>query len=260
MNAAQIERAANTLADARHAVALTGAGVSTESGIPDFRSPSGLWSRFDPQSYATAEAFQRDPIRVWNMFAAVDALLLDATPNAGHFALARLEKAGGLKGIITQNIDGLHQRAGSREVIEYHGNHHTLVCPRCAHRVARRDIHTPPFPPRCRRPAGDALCGAILRPDVVLFGELIPDQALSRSATLLEETDVLLVIGTSCEVYPAASIPSVVQGRGGIVIEINLRPAQDLRPDILIQGPFSRVLPALLRAWTIARGTPSPSS
>jgi len=252
-----ITRAASLLASSRKAVAFTGAGVSTESGIPDFRSSTGLWSRYNPAEYGTLGAFLRNPAKVWKMLWELDGLL-DARPNAGHEALAALEREGPLAGIITQNIDGLHQAAGSVNVIEYHGNGHSMTCLECGDRFTREQVRAMPRGdglPRyaaCKfkagRPAGEPQ-RCIIKPDVILFDELIPAEAQTGAMGLLAGVDLLLVAGTSLEVFPASEIPRVVRAAGGRVIEINLEPARGLRPDILLQGNFTAVMAGLYRSW-----------
>jgi NAD-dependent deacetylase len=247
-----IDLAAEWIRGARKAIALTGAGVSTESGIPDFRSASGLWSRYNPAEYATLGAFLRNPAKVWNMLAELESIL-DAQPNAGHRALAQLEQAGALHGIVTQNIDELHQAAGSRTVVEFHGSSRTFTCLGCGKRYAREEVRAMPPVPQTRMPrpsgcahatqAGGSNC--VLKPDVVFFDEMIPPAAVAASVRLVADADLILVIGTSCEVYPAAGLPSQVRDQGGKVIEINLVRAEDLHPDLLLEGKFGELLPAL---------------
>lgn len=252
MTSQDIDLAAQWVQSAHKAIALTGAGVSTESGIPDFRSASGLWNRYNPAEYATLGAFLRDPAKVWNMLAELEALL-DAQPNSGHRALARLEQSGAVHGIVTQNIDGLHQAAGSRAVVEFHGSNRTFTCLGCGTRFERDAVRAMPKAPGTRMPQPGA-CGqsarpgaatCILKPDVVFFDEMIPQEAVLASERLLQDADLILVIGTSCEVYPAAGFPAQVRQQGGKVIEINLVPAEGLRPDLLLQGKFGEILPAL---------------
>ena len=162
-------------------VVLTGAGISTESGIPDFRSPTGIWARYDPMEYATIGAFRRDPVKVWEFYALRFEVLTSAEPNAGHLALAELERRGLVSAIVTQNIDGLHLRAGSQDVVEVHGSIRSAVCLECGERVALEDVvaalRDAPAPP-CPR------CGSILKPDVVMFGELLPEGAMERASEL----------------------------------------------------------------------------
>jgi NAD-dependent deacetylase len=176
-------------------VVLTGAGISTESGIPDFRSPTGIWAEYDPMEYATISAFRRDPAKVWEFYALRFSMLMTSEPNAGHFAVAELERRGLVEAVVTQNIDGLHQRAGSQEVIEVHGSIRTATCLNCGHRVPLN-----PASGQCRR------CGSHLKPDVVMFGELLPVDAIKRASELVERAGLLLVVGSSLEVYPVAAL------------------------------------------------------
>jgi NAD-dependent deacetylase len=242
--AERIDVAARWLGSARRTVVLTGAGVSTESGIPDFRSASGLWARYNPAEYATLGAFRSDPVKVWRMLAELEQLLL-AEPNPAHWALAELEQSGHVAGIVTQNVDGLHQAGGSRNVVEYHGSNRTLSCLACGAVYAREALQGAARPPRCRTVVGGAVCGAVLKPDVVFFDEMIPPQALIESERLLEGADLILVVGTSCEVYPAAEIPFRVRRQGGKIVEINLEPAEGLPSDLVFAERCSAVLPAL---------------
>jgi NAD-dependent deacetylase len=214
-----VGRAASALARARRPVALTGAGVSTESGIPDFRSPGGLWSIFDPAEYATLSCFLREPEKAWRLYRALAASLVGRKPNPGHRALARLEAAGRLAGIVTQNIDGLHQEAGSRGVIELHGEARHLHCPACGRLEPARVAHLTPGPaPHCDD------CGAFLKPNVVLFEEEVRD--MEAVAELLSGCDLLLVIGTSAQVVPASDLPARVRALGGSILEFNLEPTE----------------------------------
>jgi NAD-dependent deacetylase len=212
-----ITRAADALARAERVAALTGAGISTESGIPDFRSAGGLWAIFDPGEYATLSCFLREPEKAWRMYRALAASLVGRRPNAGHVALARLEEAGRLQGIVTQNIDGLHQAAGSRHVMELHGEARNLQCLACGRLEPARVAHLTPGPaPHCED------CGAFLKPNVVLFEEAVRD--LDRAGELVRECDLLLVIGTSTEVGPAGALPARVRAGGGSILEFNLEP------------------------------------
>lgn len=199
-------------------VVLTGAGISTESGIPDFRSPSGIWAEYDPMEYATIDAFRRDPVKVWEFYALRFEVLTGAQPNAGHLALAELERRGLVEALVTQNIDGLHERAGSREVIEVHGSIRTASCLECGERMplaevvaALRDAPAPPCP----------RCGAIVKPDVVMFGELLPPGAIDRAVDLAERAGLLLVVGSSLEVYPVAGLPEATVSAGGSLVIVN---------------------------------------
>ncbi|HXF97714.1 MAG TPA: NAD-dependent deacylase [Gaiellaceae bacterium] len=185
-------------------VVLTGAGVSTESGIPDFRSASGIWAQVDPFEVASIDAFRRDPERVWGFYRARIDVLLRAEPNAGHLALAELERRGLVRAVITQNIDTLHTRAGSREVVEVHGSIRTAVCLRCRWAeplegvLAQLAERPAPLCPRC---------GEVLKPGVTMFGELLPQAALERATELAREAELMLVVGSTLEVWPAAGLP-----------------------------------------------------
>jgi len=208
-----IERAAQAIRTARKTIALTGAGISAESGIPTFRDPGGLWDRYDPEEYATIEAFRRTPGKVWQMMRDF-VELKTARPNPGHYGLAQLEQMGFLHCVITQNVDNLHQDAGSRDVIEFHGNMRQVVCQRCQKVSPLEEISLHTLPPYCG-------CGGVLKPAWVFFGEPIPVHAMYRSQEAAQSCDLILVIGTSAVVYPAADIPRVAKQSGAQVIEIN---------------------------------------
>lgn len=238
-----LERAAELLARHGRTAVLTGAGVSVESGIPDFRSPEGLWTRFDPFEYATLEAFRATPRKVWRMLAEMEEVLGAARPNAGHLALARLEAEGIVEGIVTQNIDGLHQAAGSRAVVEFHGSHRTLSCLACGERHTREEVSRRGVPPPCD-------CGALLKPDVIFFGEEIPAEALRASTRLATRCRVLLVVGTSAEVAPASQIPWLAKQAGATIVEVNLAPSSITAAvtDLFLEGAAGEVLPRLTEA------------
>jgi NAD-dependent deacetylase len=208
-----IRAAGDMIFKSKLTLALTGAGVSVESGIPDFRSAGGLWSRYDPSEYATISAFRQDPERIWNMLREMDALVSGARPNPAHTGMGEMEEMGFLHCIITQNVDNLHQAGGAKNVIEYHGNSSTLSCLSCG-RTYRADKKRSEQTPRCE-------CKSILKPDVVFFGEAIPPAALSRSFQLASKAEVLMVVGTSAVVSPANTIPSIAKERGAKIIEIN---------------------------------------
>jgi NAD-dependent deacetylase len=199
-------------------VVLTGAGISTESGIPDFRSPAGIWAEYDPMEYATIDAFRRDPVKVWEFYALRFEVLTRAAPNAGHLALAELERRGLVQAVVTQNIDGLHERAGSRDVVEVHGSIRTASCLECGERMPLGAVvaalRTAPAPP-CSR------CGAILKPDVVMFGELLPVDAIDRATGLARGARLLLVVGSTLEVYPVAGLPEETMSTGGELAIVN---------------------------------------
>ena len=246
MNAGELKEIAEKLVAGEKNAALTGAGVSTESGIPDFRSRGGLWEKFDPMEYATIDAFRRSPEKVWEMIKAMNAMLESAEPNPAHTGLARLEELGVLSGIITQNIDNLHQEGGSKNVIEFHGNGRRLVCLKCnasQDAQAARARWEEEFPPRC--PA----CKTILKPDVVFFGEPIPPESSANAMQLAQGVSVLLVAGTSAVVAPASYIPMVAKKMGAVVVEINVEHtvlSQDFA-DYTLLGKAGEVVPALVR-------------
>jgi NAD-dependent deacetylase len=202
-------------------VVLTGAGISTESGIPDFRSSTGIWAQYDPMEYATIGAFRRDPVKVWEFYARRFRMLTTAEPNEGHLALAELERRGLIHAVVTQNIDGLHQRAGSQDVVEVHGSIRTASCLECGRRVPLEDVvaalETAPAPP-CPG------CGSILKPDVVMFGELLPAGAIDRAVELAQKAGLLLVVGSSLEVYPIAGLPEETLSAGGALAIVNRGP------------------------------------
>ncbi len=238
-----IQVAAGKIANAERVVALTGAGISVDSGIPDFRSADGLWSKYDPMEYATIQAFHANPVKIWKMLRELSEMVGDAQPNPGHTGLAELEALGKLSSIITQNVDGLHQAAGNTVVIEFHGNGRKLVCPSCNRKYDREDMVPDVFPPMCA-------CLNILKPDVVFFGEMIPMDALVHAHAETEACDVMLVIGTSAQVVPAASFPPIAKSKGAMVIEINPEhtPLTTHIADISIHERASIAVPALARA------------
>jgi NAD-dependent deacetylase len=237
-----IRKAAEIINKAHHLIALTGAGISVESGIPDFRSSGGLWEKFDPMIYAHIDSFRRNPEMVWDMIFEMVDLTRSSKPNPAHVALAELEKMGILKAIITQNIDNLHQEAGSLNVIEFHGNAHTLECVKCGEDYSVDDFPNDRTIPACRA------CGAILKPGVVFFGEVIPPDALMESQMLAKSSDAILVIGTSAVVYPASGIPYVAKQNRASVIEMNLESTglTNSITDVFIQGRVGETLPRLL--------------
>ena len=239
----QFDKAASLIQNAEKIIALTGAGVSTESGIPDFRSKGGLWSRFDPMEYGTIGAFRRDPVKVWTMLSEL-LFVVDAKPNSGHEAMARMERAGLLHGIVTQNIDGLHQKAGSCSVVEFHGSMATFSCMSCGASFVLDEVLIMELPPRCG-------CGEVLKPDVVFFDEVIPSEALSKTENMISTADVLIVAGTSCQVAPASSIPLQVKQQGGVVIEMDLDPALETMADISLAGKFTKTMSMLVAALDI---------
>ena len=237
-----IQRAADAIRTARKTIALTGAGISAESGIPTFRDPGGLWDRYDPEEYATIQAFQKEPAKVWRMMKDFTELKT-AKPNPGHFGLAYLEEVGMLHCIITQNVDNLHQAAGSRDVVEFHGNMRQVVCMSCRKLLPLDEISLESLPPYCS-------CGGVFKPAGVFFGEPIPMDAMYRSQEAAQSCDLILVIGTSAVVYPAADIPRVAKQAGAKVIEINPEKT-DLTSrfsDFIIQEKAGVAIPQIIAA------------
>jgi NAD-dependent deacetylase len=236
---------AQLLRSARPCVVLTGAGVSTESGIPDFRSPTGIWAQYDPMEYATIEAFENDPEKVWSFYALRYRALTEAQPNAAHLALAKLERRGIVSALITQNIDLLHERAGSRDVIEVHGSIRECVCLACGARYGLEEVIRMldgAAVPRCT-------CGAVVKPGVVMFGELLEPAAIDRAFALAREAKLLLVVGSTLEVQPVAGLPWETVTAGGDVAIVNLGPtAFDQRATLKIDGKAGEVLRAVVEA------------
>jgi NAD-dependent deacetylase len=239
---ALVKKAAQDILSSQKTIALTGAGISVESGIPDFRSAGGLWSKYDPEEYAHISAFQSNPAKVWQMIKDMMDLVLGAEPNPAHIALAELEQMGLLSSVITQNVDGLHQRGGSKEVIEFHGSNEWLICLQCGYRQEAASISLEVIPPPCPQ------CNAILKPDVVFFGEPIPWEAQTRSFEEARTCDLVLVVGTSAVVYPAAGIPTSAKQSGATVVEINMEPTPltGYISDYLIQGAAGAILPKVV--------------
>jgi NAD-dependent deacetylase len=240
-----IERLAGLVRGGSPVVVLTGAGISTESGIPDFRSPTGIWAQYDPQEYATIEAFRADPVKVWRFYALRFRALTEAEPNAGHLALAELERAGFVRALVTQNIDLLHERAGSREVVEVHGSIRTSSCPGCGSRRTLEEVLLllDDGVPRCPE------CGEVLKPDVVFFGELLPEAAIDRAYEVAREARLLLVVGSGLEVWPVSFLPDETVRAGGRVAIVNRGPTTfDDRAVLKIDGGAGETLAALARA------------
>jgi len=235
-----IGETAEIIARSRSTGALTGAGISVESGIPDFRSAGGLWSKYDPAEYASIGAFLEDPVKIWKMLREMEGLILGAKPNRAHTGMGEMERMGFLHFIITQNVDNLHQDGGARNVIEYHGNSSTLSCLRCGKRYSAQEKGSE-FPPRCT-------CREVLKPDVVFFGEAIPPEALSRSYELAASAQALMVVGTSAVVSPANSIPAIAKRNGAKVIEINKERTYltGTLTDVFIEGSAGNVISALV--------------
>lgn len=237
--------AARLIARARRCAVLTGAGVSAESGVPTFRdAQTGLWSKFDPVQLASPEGFRADPPLVWRWYAWRRELVARAAPNPGHLALARACRRFEQFALVTQNVDGLHARAGSRDVIELHGNILRTKCfAECG--VCYEDLATLPAgePPRCPS------CGSWLRPDVVWFGEMLDPAVLARAEAAASACELMLVVGTSGLVYPAAGLPAVAWRSGARVIIVNPNESElDDFADVIVRAPAATALPVLLPA------------
>jgi NAD-dependent deacetylase len=236
----EMERAVSCIRSARHLSAVTGAGISVESGIPPFRGENGLWTKYDPELFDISY-FRRKPAESWKLLKTLFYdTFKDAKPNEAHAVLARLEAAGTLKALITQNIDNLHTIAGSRNVIEYHGSVRDLVCLECRKRVPADPAVLQTLPPRCG-------CGGVLKPDIVFFGEEIPLHALLKAESEIEKTDALLVVGTTGEVYPAAFVPMEAKRNGAVIVEVNVLPSSFsvTVSDIFLEGKASEVMAEL---------------
>jgi len=243
-----IQRAAKLLGAARHAVVLTGAGISTPSGIPDFRSPgTGEWANLDPLDVVSLSAFHRDPARFYAWLRPLIVKMAVAKPNPAHYALAELERMGILQAVLTQNIDGLHQEAGSKNVIELHGSLETLSCPNCRRTVAGdacfKNFIDKNVIPRC------TVCGAILKPDIVFYEENLPEEAWFSAVQYAKQADVFLVAGTSLEVMPVSSLPLYALENGAKIIILNFSSTYfDNQATISINENIAIVLPKIVHA------------
>jgi NAD-dependent deacetylase len=236
-----LQEAVTVLRRSSHTTAFTGAGISVESGIPPFRGPGGLWSRYDPVVLDIGY-FNSHPLEAWQV---IREIFYDyfgqARPNPAHYALAEMEKNGMLTAVITQNIDNLHQEAGSRNVIEYHGNSQRLVCPRCGASYTPAEIDLQHLPPRCEKD------GTVLKPDFVFFGEPIPPEAARKAEEEAYTAKVFLVIGTTGEIMPASLIPQLAKNNGATIIEVNPEESAYTRSvtDIFLRGKAGEILPQL---------------
>jgi NAD-dependent deacetylase len=239
----QYPEVARLIKEKGNIVAFTGAGISVESGIPAFRGAQGLWEKYDPAEYADIRSFMREPAKVWGMLREMTRLIFDAKPSPAHLTLSALEKAGLLNAVVTQNVDGLHQEAGNTDVIEYHGNSRLLICLKCRRKVpfTEQSLTVMPYP-TCEK------CGEPLKPDGIFFGEQIPPAVIARAHEAVEKCRIMMIIGTSGVVYPAAEVPFLSSSRGAAVIEINLSPTPFTTSitQYFLEGAASAVLPEIL--------------
>lgn len=233
-------RLQSKLTDAECVVVFTGAGISAESGVPTFRGDEGLWKKFKPEELANFDAFMKNPDLVWEWYKHRKELISSVQPNAGHYALAAMETRYNSFSVITQNIDNLHQRAGSRSVHELHGNITHNYCVGCGIPVTNEEIHTQEKAPRCRN------CGGLVRPDVVWFGENLPIEEWNESVAASERADVFFSVGTSSVVYPAASLPMIARRSGAFLVEINIEPTElSHSADEVLLGKAGEILPVI---------------
>jgi NAD-dependent deacetylase len=267
-----VERLVELVRERQPCVVLTGAGISTESGIPDFRSAEGIWAQYDPYEVGHIDALRRDPVRVWEFYAhrldvlgqapgrlrrpswpGVGGFADDASspePNDGHGALAELEERGWIRAVVTQNVDGLHERAGSREVVEVHGSLREAECVHCGVRVPMADALAQLPLPACPE------CGEALKPGVVMFGELLPAEAIERAERLAEEAGLLLVVGSSLEVHPVAALPGETLAAGGALAIVNRGGTRwDSRAELVLDAGAGETLSALAAALGMVRPT-----
>ena len=244
---AEIQRAAELVAAARRGVAFTGAGVSAESGIRTYRGQDGLWKEFDPYKVASIDYFRRDPSLYWEVAKRGWRVYGQAQPNPGHVALAALEEEGHLAGVVTQNTDGLHRDAGTRTLVQLHGNGRTVQCLDCGARELRADVQARlgrELPPRCQT------CGGIhIKPAVVFFGEALPPGAMMEALRLARACDLMLVVGSSLQVYPAADVPEEAVERGAPLVIVNDEPTPlDVAAAVVIRGRSGEILPEIVKA------------
>lgn len=236
-----LDQLCDFLISAKSTMALTGAGISAESEIPTFRGVQGLWEKYDIMEYAHIDAFMSNPAKVWKMLMELDETITTARPNPAHDALAELEKMGLLHMVVTQNVDNLHQEAGSTQVVEFHGNSQKFRCIGCRSEFERSAVSLENIPPRCN-------CGGLIKPDVIFFGEAIPWAANLKAFEMAKQVDLIIVVGTSAVVAPASEIPVMAKQSGAKVVEINLEATvlTGRVSDVLIQGSAGEILPVVV--------------
>lgn len=238
----------SALGNAQSVVAFTGAGISAESGIPTFRGTDGIWKKFKPEELANIDAFMRNPELVWEWYAHRKRIVAGIQPNAGHIALAKMEQLFQDFAVVTQNIDNLHRRAGSKTVHELHGNIEKNYCIQCGTSYSDEEIMNQSGSPHCQK------CNGLIRPDVVWFGEMLPEDEWEKSVRAAESADVLLSIGTSGVVYPAASIPLTAKRAGAFLVEVNPEPTPlTEHSDAFLAGSSGTILPALYQRLLVMR-------
>ncbi len=237
----ELKKAANKLAQGSLTV-LSGAGISVASGIRPFRGKGGLWEKYDPEVVVNIDNFHRSPGDSWKMLREIVEVIAEANPNPAHLAVNVLERMGIVRSIITQNVDGLHQKAGSSNVIEFHGSTSRVICLDCSAIFPIAEVDLELIPPPCFN------CGGLLKPDAVFFGEAIPPAALLRAHVESQQCDSMLVIGTSGMVEPAASLPAMARNSGALIVEVNPEPSwlTTTSVDIFLQGNAEEIMPLLL--------------
>jgi len=255
MSVTPSDRLLMRLLKAQSVVAFTGAGVSAESGVPTFRGTDGLWAKFKPEELANVNAFMKNPSLVWEWYAHRKKIIASIEPNAGHRALVEMERIVPSFTIITQNIDNLHRRAGSSKVYELHGNIERNYCMNCGTNYTNADVLGQAGVPTCVK------CGGLIRPDVVWFGEFLPEDEWDGAVRAAESADVFLSIGTSGVVYPAASLPLMAKRRDAFLVEINPEPTPlTEHADEFLNGPSGAILPLICEKFkTFMKETPSPT-
>lgn len=238
----ELKKAAMRLANTRKVTVLTGAGISVASGIRPFRGKGGLWEKYDPEEVVNINNFRRAPAASWVMLKEIAGVIMAANPNPAHLAITALQEMGLVDCIITQNVDGLHQKAGSRDVVEFHGSTSRVVCLDCHAVYPLEEINMEVLPPPC------FYCSGLLKPDAVFFGEAIPPAALMRARVESEQCGAMLVIGTSGMVEPAASLPSIAKNSGALIVEVNPEPSwlTNSTVDIFLQGKAEETMPLLV--------------